>query len=200
MRTSRLILLATVCTVTLAAAQPHQHTTPAPPPVPATPAGAPHAAHGTDHLGTLSGAALDRMYLSMMITHHEAAVQMSEAALQRARDARVRAWALEVLRAQQSEIREMTAMLTDFRLGAPDAQAQAAMRRDMQGMVDAVQRGPNPDEAWVQGMVRHHALALQMATAALTGSGNDQIRMQARGVVRVQADQIYEYRNWQPDR
>lgn len=181
-------------------AQPHTHT-------PAAPAGShgagtSHSA-GTSHattLGGLQGRPFDRAYLSMMIAHHEAAVEMSDALLARGRDARVRAWATEVRSLQVSEIREMTAMLRDFDLGGLDVSAHHAMGADMGEMVQAVRVGPNPDEAWVRGMLEHHALGLRMATEALLTSELERVRRSARAVARVQAEQMYEYRTWVGDR
>ncbi len=58
--------------------------------------GAAHAGHamtGLSELGALRGRAFDRAYLSMMIPHHQAAVEMARAALAVSRDATVKAWA-----------------------------------------------------------------------------------------------------------
>ncbi|WP_027481088.1 DUF305 domain-containing protein [Deinococcus pimensis] len=199
----KLIPTALALVAALGAAQTHQHTapqqTPAAPMAPMTPPATGAHAHGPD-LSTLSGRAFDRAYLSMMIAHHEAAVGMSDAALKRGGDPRVKGWAQQVRDLQVSELREMNAMLRDYDLGGLDRAAHDAMAADMKPMVDAVTAGPNPDEAWVRGMLEHHALALRMATEALLRSDTERVRRAARAVAKVQAEQMYEYRTWAPDR
>ena len=200
-----LFLSCAVLAAGLVVAQPHQHGTPTPPSAPPASA-APHA-HATGavdfkHLGelaALSGPAFDRAYLSMMIGHHEVAVEMSRLALPKVRDARLRGWIDQVLLGQESEIREMTAYLRDAGLTV-DEQARTAMRRDMQAMVDAVRAAAQPEEAWVTHMIDHHALGLMMATLGLSRGDREAVRLSARGVARVQADQMYEYRGWISDR
>lgn len=145
-----------------------------------------------------SGRAFDRAYLSMMIAHHQAAVDMSALLLPRMRDPQVREWAEQVISGQQGEIREMTAMLADFGLGGLDPAMTASMTREMAPMLSAVKRAPNPEEAFVTQMLEHHALGIRMATLALLRSDNNLIRLGAQNIVRVQAQQMYQYRGWQP--
>ena len=173
----------------------HQHS--------ATPAASPHAS-GAVHLAAgglegLSGAAFERAYLSMMIEHHRAAVEMSRRLLPRLRDEQVREWAQLVIRSQESEVRELSAMLRDLRLGSADAVMTAVMARDMRGMLAAVARSPNAEEAFVTHMLDHHASGVLMATLALLRSDSDVIRLSAQGILRAQAEQMYQFRQWKPD-
>lgn len=204
----RALLPLTLVLLGTAFAQTHTgHTMPMPAPTPAKPAApASGAAPAMDHmdpwntqgLDRLSGPAFDRAYLSMMVAHHEAALDMSRAVLARARDPQVKAWAEEVVFTQQSEVREMNAMFQDFKLGGVDAARRDAMKRAMQPMVDAVKNAKNPESAWVQHMIPHHAAGVVMATLALSQSGNDLVRQHAAGIVKVQAQQMYDYRRWAP--
>ncbi|WP_307854112.1 DUF305 domain-containing protein [Streptomyces tagetis] len=54
-----------------------------------------------------SGAAFDRMFLTMVIAHHEGAVEMAEAELAQGRHGPARAMAEDVVSAQIAEIAEM---------------------------------------------------------------------------------------------
>ena len=58
-----------------------------------------------------TGAAFDRMFLEMMIAHHEGAVQMAQTELADGADPQARALAQEIIDAQQSEITVMRRLL-----------------------------------------------------------------------------------------
>jgi uncharacterized protein (DUF305 family) len=60
---------------------------------------------------TASGAAFDRMFLTMMIAHHEGAVQMAETENAQGRNPGAKALAKRVETTQRAEIAEMRALL-----------------------------------------------------------------------------------------
>lgn len=62
-------------------------------------------------LGSASGAAFDRMYLEMMIRHHQGAIEMARTETADGVDPEARKLAETIARVQQSEIEEMTALL-----------------------------------------------------------------------------------------
>lgn len=62
-------------------------------------------------LEAAQGADFDRMWLTMMIDHHEGAVQMAQTELAEGTDPQARTMAQEIIDAQQAEIREMQAIL-----------------------------------------------------------------------------------------
>lgn len=55
----------------------------------------------------------DVAFVKTMIPHHEGAIEMAKAALQYAKDDKVKAWANEIIAAQQAEIAEMQAWLKE---------------------------------------------------------------------------------------
>jgi uncharacterized protein (DUF305 family) len=60
-----------------------------------------------DHMQKLTGAAFDRMFVDMMIPHHEGAVAMARDALSKSRRPEVRELAQRIIDAQQGEIEMM---------------------------------------------------------------------------------------------
>lgn len=66
-----------------------------------------------DHMTSLSGPDFDRMFIDMMITHHEGAVAMSREALNRAGHQELKALAAEIIDKQESEIRKMKGWRTE---------------------------------------------------------------------------------------
>ena len=144
-----------------------------------------------DGLQKLNGKAFDRAFLSMMIPHHQMAIDMGTTALKTAKDPTVRRWAKAIIKDQQREIGEMTTWLKT--LGGPDTKMQGLMKSAMQGMDD--QTGArNPDRAFVQAMLPHHASAIEMATLALQQGTDARVLKVARDIVRAQAQEMHDFR------
>jgi uncharacterized protein (DUF305 family) len=64
-----------------------------------------------DELGTMTGPAFDRMWMEMMIRHHEGAIEMADTVKADGSNADVRTLADAIIGAQQAEIAEMQALL-----------------------------------------------------------------------------------------
>ncbi|GHD50933.1 DUF305 domain-containing protein [Mycetocola manganoxydans] len=64
-------------------------------------------------LKTLEGVAAERMFLELMVAHHQGAIEMAKAVLDRSTNTTVRAFATNVVKAQQSEIDLMESMLEE---------------------------------------------------------------------------------------
>lgn len=64
-------------------------------------------------LGAASGIEAERIFLTLMIAHHQGAVEMADAALDRASNTSVLAFSTAVKRSQAAEIDLMTSMLAD---------------------------------------------------------------------------------------
>lgn len=67
-----------------------------------------------DQMGALeqaTGTDFDRMWLQMMIEHHEGAVEMAETEIADGQDSRAKALARAIIDAQRAEITEMTRLL-----------------------------------------------------------------------------------------
>lgn len=62
-------------------------------------------------LGQAKGAEFDKMWLDMMIKHHEGAIEMAKTELQKGSNADAKKLAQEIIDAQQNEITEMQGLL-----------------------------------------------------------------------------------------
>lgn len=82
-----------------------------------------HGGHGTDEMAGMmpeqemtglevtSGAAFDRMFLEMMIRHHEGAIEMADTESAEGQNPEARELAKTIARVQQAEIAEMNGLL-----------------------------------------------------------------------------------------
>lgn len=145
-------------------------------------------------LEKLSGKAFDRAFVSMMIPHHQEAIDMAKAVLPKSKDAQVKKWAQAIIRDQQKEINEMQTLLKS--LGGVDSKMQMTMEQGMTGMTDMVKGAKDADRAFVEGMIPHHASAIHMANIALEVSDNETILKLARDIVVAQAGEIYSFKGW----
>jgi uncharacterized protein (DUF305 family) len=82
--------------------------------VPSSPSSMPGMMAGTDmtKLQQAKGAAFDKMFLEMMIQHHQGAIDMSKTELASGSNPDAKTLAQNIIDAQQSEITEMQSLLT----------------------------------------------------------------------------------------
>lgn len=153
-----------------------------------------HENHGMHGLAGRSGTDFDRAYLSMMIAHHQGAIEMSCAALDRLQDPQVRTWTNAILDVQDRELQDMTAWLDG--LGGMDEGMRAAMAEEMDAMTHGLADASDADRALIEGMVPHHAGAVDMAVLALRNSADERVLALSRDIIRAQASELYDYRIW----
>ncbi len=78
-----------------------------------------------DRLRTLPPDKADELFLRLMIAHHEAAIPMARAGMERSDEPQVDLFAKKVIAAQRAEIENMQEMLKD--MGAPPVKGQPSM-------------------------------------------------------------------------
>jgi uncharacterized protein (DUF305 family) len=127
----------------------------------------------------------DVAFMQMMIPHHHQALEMSALADKHARDKSVRSLAERISASQAPEIQAMSAWLDERKIEVPRA-GEDPKKYDhsehghnaMMGMMTPTQmkelsaaRGERFDRLFLEGMIRHHAGAVDMAEdAAQDGS------------------------------
>ena len=147
-------------------------------------------------LDKLSGKAFDRAFLSMMIPHHQAAVDMSREILKTTKDPKVKAWDTGIIKAQNTEIAQMNTWLKTY--GGADPKMAASMNGMMTGMVSDIQKAASAkrDRAFVQGMLPHHGSAIMMANMALMQSQDRNVLTLARNIAQSQAQEMYDFQQY----
>jgi len=149
---------------------------------------------GMSDLGKLSGKAFDRAFLSMMIPHHQAAIDMARAVQPLSKDTTVQKWAGAIITAQESEIAQMNTLLKGY--GGSDTKMASMMMGGMKGMGAKVKASKTPDQTFVQDMIGHHASAIDMAKMALQKSSNTSVLKLARDIATAQAGEMYDFQTW----
>ena len=137
----------------------------------------------------------DQMFVTMMIPHHEQAIEMAEIVLAKdGVDPRVVAIAERIQDAQRPEIELMQGWLDDWGVEhAPsdmdhgDGMMSAA---DMTALSDA--DGTTAGRLFLEQMVEHHQGAVEMAEAALESAEDPDVRALAQQVIEDQNAEIAE--------
>ncbi len=142
------------------------------------------------------GLQLDQAFLVMMIPHHEGAVEMSKYILEKGKDIQVREWADNIRKNEEEEIRLMKSLLKET--GADSLVGQGYMMADemdemMQGLLKT---STEPDKAFLEQMIPHHAQAIMMGVQVLQTGTDLRILKLAEKIIQTQSGEILLFRQW----
>ncbi|WP_201599121.1 CopM family metallochaperone [Psychrobacter vallis] len=145
----------------------------------------------------------DVVFAQGMLSHHVGAVNMAKIQLKHGTDAEMRQLAQEIIDAQQPEIEQMQNWLTDNPDTTEPTAATETMQKSYADGMDAMHgemmagiADPNPDKAFVRGMLPHHAGAIDMATVQLKYGKNEEMRKLAQDIIDAQQPEIEQMQNW----
>lgn len=129
----------------------------------------------------------DIMFAEMMIPHHQQAIEMSDLALQNSKDPEVLKLAQQIKDAQAPEIEEMKSW---------GASSDAHMGHMMDGMLSddemadlRMATGPEFDRLFLEGMIKHHEGAIDMAEMVIDSRKAD-VAALAKAIIEAQRTEI----------
>ncbi|WP_237572612.1 DUF305 domain-containing protein [Mycolicibacterium lacusdiani] len=152
----------------------------------AAPSSAPSQTQATESAQAAAHNKADMMFASMMIPHHQQAIEMSDMVLaKQGMDPRVVDLAKQIKDAQGPEIQQMQGWLDDWNMNMNDMPGHGGMEGSgsmmpgmpgmggmgmMDGMLSAAEmqalrdaRGVEADKLFLTGMIKHHEGAITMA-------------------------------------
>ena len=132
----------------------------------------------SEMMGGMNAGNIDRNFLTMMIPHHQSAIDMSQLILKTTKDPQVKTWATNIIRDQQREITQMQGLLKQY--GGPVQGLGGQMNQMMGDMTGSIIKAANKDVAFVQGMLPHHGMMQKMG----------------RDIITAQAQEIYEFQQY----
>ena len=181
MRKTSAVLIASLATITLLAGCTTSSTED------------PHAGHSDhsdhDHSSSTVMGETETMFATMMIPHHQQAVEMSELALANSTNEDVRKLAQQILDAQKHEIEIMQAWIDGHghEVHGDHEMAGMASEEDMAKLKSL--RSPEFDELFLKLMIVHHEGALDMVSM-LDGTDKAEAQELAKHIVEVQQAEI----------
>ncbi len=151
-----------------------------------------HGDHGdhSDHSETMETMGeTETMFATMMIPHHQQAIDMSELALSNSTNQDVRKLAQQIIDAQAHEIEQMQAWIDGHghEVHGDHEMAGMASEEDMAKL--ATLESPEFDELFLNLMIVHHEGALAMVSM-LEGTDKPEAKELAQHIVEVQKAEI----------
>ena len=146
-----------------------------------------------------SGSA-DIDFLKGMIPHHEAAIKMSESYLNYGGEVSdLETLAQDIITAQKKELTEMNDLVKKYeKEGKKNQENEDAYLAKYSGMFsdDSMSHHINPsgvdniDQAFAEGMIMHHQMAVDMARDILDYSEQEEVKKLAQDIIDVQEKEI----------
>ena len=175
---------------------------------------------GTENMpmtgGAADDAAFDRLFIEMMVPHHQGALEMAQIAVERAEHPEVQAMAAEILETQSIEIEQMLGWMETW-YGTREVPSMAEMpmlpgmesmghghqTMDMAADVAALRAAAEPfDLAFIDAMIEHHQSAIDAAMVAQDQASRPEVQQLAQAIIDAQQreiDLMNEWRlNWYP--
>lgn len=134
----------------------------------------------------------DRLYVAMMIVHHEQALAMTRFVPDRAENATVKGLADRIRYSQEPEIGAMKQwQRANNDMGSHgDHGSMPGMATQEQLTALGAAQGKDFDRMFLELMIKHHEGAIKMATDVKSAGTNVQVEEMADDVIAVQTDEI----------
>jgi uncharacterized protein (DUF305 family) len=143
-------------------------------------------------LEALEGEEFEVAYVNQIIPHHQGALEMAQAVVERAPNPEVREAAARIIEDQEREIGELTTFLRDTHGREVNPDERMAMDPAMNDRI----RNADPataEKMFLLGMREHHESAVQMGEIALRKAQSQEILDQARTMVDSQRAEQEEF-------
>jgi uncharacterized protein (DUF305 family) len=154
---------------------------------------------------TAKGTTADRAFLSAMVPHHRAAVEMAELAQKQAEHSELKRLGATIVSDQNREIAQIERIherLFGTKLKPdPEGHMKLGLSAEESGMAHmegaTKLRGASPfDSAFIDEMVPHHQGAIRMARAVLKKTKDPEVRRLADAIVAAQSKEIEQMNRW----
>lgn len=168
--------------------------------------------HGTNHSMNMNlgskGETFDLRFIDGMIPHHEGAVVMAQAALQKSNRSEIKQLAQAIIDAQEQEISELKSWRQAWYPDAPaepimfheqmnhDMPMSAEMRSSLMMNVDLGAADDQFDLRFINAMIPHHEGAIDMANQALQQSDRSEIKTLSQSIIDSQQREIDQMKQW----
>ena len=143
----------------------------------------------------------DHDFASMMVMHHQGAIDMANKELEKGNDATIKAMAQQMITKQTAEKAELTTWLAGH-TPVPDAEGQAFDEEMMKGMEkmknwkDAQVLTGDADSDFAQLIIIHHQAAADDANGILHHGHHEEIKEMAKMMIEDQTKEITDLTAW----
>ena len=138
-------------------------------------------------------------FLNGMLPHHESAIEMAESYLKYGGSSpELKQLAEDIIQVQTDEIKQMNKMIEQIKAsGKTDEEkekgyldAYGAMMSDHSHMNHAASSAEDVEQAFAEGMIMHHQMAVEMAEAILEYTDEKEVKELAEDIIEAQKREI----------
>jgi len=134
----------------------------------------------------------EKVFIQEMIPHHQEAIDTSTVVLAQTQDAELKKFNQDVIDAQTREVLQMKGWLKDwFNLEYTEGTNYMPMMGDLRQF-----EGKALDKMYVEGMIRHHQGAIEMAQKVLTLSPRSEVKQMANDIIATQQAEVITLQQW----
>ncbi|MCY7327739.1 MAG: DUF305 domain-containing protein [Saprospiraceae bacterium] len=135
-------------------------------------------------------------FASMMIEHHQGAIDMSEVELQHGADTQMKGMAQQIITAQKAEIAKMRAFIQAHPATAKQQPMAMQIMQMMHDQMKAMPMSGNVDQDFASMMKIHHQGAVTMAQEAVSKGHHADIKSMAQQMITDQQKEIAAFQTW----
>lgn len=142
-------------------------------------------------------------FASMMITHHQSAIDMSEVEIAKGTDAQIKTMAQNIITAQKAEIEQMQAFAKNYKMPETKMvnttmhQEMGETMKDMMDKMHGMQMTGNTDKDFVMMMITHHESAVTMAESEVMHGKQPELKKMAQKMIVDQKEEIAAFKAWE---
>ena len=146
-------------------------------------------------------------FASMMIPHHQSAVDMSEMYLPKAKDEKIKAMAQNIINGQKKEIDELKTLIANHKPSDKKEHTDGGHGKDghnelmdamtkMMGTMKTMKMSGDADKDFVTMMIPHHQSAVEMAENEISHGKHVEMKKFAQKVINDQTKEIKDFNDW----
>jgi uncharacterized protein (DUF305 family) len=145
---------------------------------------------GVEALKSLKGKEFDIAYLSQMIAHHQAAIQMAKQVIATASSPETKSSAQKVIDVQGSQMEQMTKWLKDWHHVEPSKEQQALVVEDMKAMLATP---ISDDQTYYKRMIPQHIGVIEISQLVLERAEMVSVKSLAEEIIKEQTSEMTKF-------
>lgn len=141
----------------------------------------------------------DNDFASMMIEHHQGAIDMSEVELKSGKDETLKAMAQKIITAQKAEqdmFRDIVKNSKPMKMEMGKHDELSESMADMKSKMSTMKMTGDTDKDFAMMMTSHHEDAIKMSKDELSHGMNDKLKQMAKKGIADQQKEIGEFKAW----
>lgn len=134
----------------------------------------------------------EKVFIQEMIPHHQEAIDTSKVVLAQTQDPELKKFSQEVIDVQTKEVTQMKGWLKSW---FNEEYSVNSNYMPMMGDLNKFE-GKALDKMYVEGMIRHHQGAIDMARKVLTLNPRPEIKKMADDIISIQQTEVDTLQQW----